>query len=54
MRRLESQGLLQSSWRIEADRPRRYYMLSDEGRLLLPRLKEEWTSITSTLNRMLK
>ena len=25
MRRLESQGLLQSSWRIEADRPRRYY-----------------------------
>jgi len=53
LRRLESQGLLQSDWRIEADRPRRYYVLSDEGRNLLPRLKEEWNSIVSMLNKML-
>jgi len=54
LRRLEGQGLLQSNWRIESDRPRRYYMLSDEGRTLLPRLKEEWTSIASMMNKMLK
>ena len=54
LRRLESQGLLQSNWRVEADRPRRYYVISDEGRALLPRLKEEWTGIVSIMNKMLK
>ncbi len=53
LRRLESQGLLQSNWRIEADRPRRYYMLSDEGRCLLPRLKQEWNNIVLTMTKML-
>jgi PadR family transcriptional regulator PadR len=53
LRRLEGQGLLQSKWRVEADRPRRYYVLSDEGRQLLPRLKEEWTGIVSMLEKML-
>ncbi len=54
LRRLESQGLLQSNWRIEGERPRRYYTLSDEGRALLPQLKNEWTAIVSMLNKMLK
>jgi len=53
LRRLESQGLLQSAWRIETDRPRRYYVLSDEGRTLLPRLKEEWTAIVSMMGKLL-
>jgi DNA-binding PadR family transcriptional regulator len=53
LRRLESQGLLRSNWRVESDRPRRYYMLSDEGRDLLPRLKEEWTGIVSMMEKML-
>jgi PadR family transcriptional regulator PadR len=53
LRRLEGQGLLQSAWRVETDRPRRYYVLSDEGRLLLPRLKEEWNRTTSMINKML-
>jgi DNA-binding PadR family transcriptional regulator len=54
LRRLEGQGLLQSNWRVEADRPRRYYAISEEGRTLLPRLKEEWNGIVSIMNRMLK
>jgi PadR family transcriptional regulator PadR len=53
LRRLESQGLLKSSWRIEADRPRRYYVISPEGQTLLPQLKEEWSSIVSTMTKML-
>jgi len=54
LRRLESQGLLQSNWRVESDRPRRYYVLSNEGRALLPRLKEEWNGIVSMMGKMLK
>jgi PadR family transcriptional regulator, regulatory protein PadR len=53
LRRLESQGLLQSAWRVETDRPRRYYVLSNEGRTLLPRLKEEWAAIVSMMKKML-
>jgi PadR family transcriptional regulator PadR len=53
LRRLEGQGLLQSNWRIEADRPRRYYILSKEGRELLPRLKKEWAGIVATMKKML-
>ena len=53
LRRLEGQGLLQSAWRVETDRPRRYYVLSDEGRTLLPRLKEEWKSIVSLMDKLL-
>ena len=53
LRRLESQGLLQSKWRIEADRPRRYYLLSSEGRALLPRLKDEWNNIVFVMKKML-
>lgn len=53
LRRLEGQGLLQSAWRVETDRPRRYYVLSDEGRQLLPRLKEEWAGIVSMMKKIL-
>ena len=54
LRRLESQGLLQSVWRLEEARPRRYYVISEAGREMLPRLKEEWTKIMSMMEKMLK
>jgi DNA-binding PadR family transcriptional regulator len=54
LRRLESQGLLSSDWKIEGSRPRRYYVISQEGQELLPRLKEEWNKIVSMMERMLK
>jgi PadR family transcriptional regulator PadR len=53
LRRLETQHLLQSAWRVETGRPRRYYMLSAAGIQLLPRLKEEWNNISAILQRML-
>ncbi len=53
LRRLETQGLLESSWRLEDARPRRYYVISEEGRRVLPRLKEEWSKIVSTLEPLL-
>lgn len=45
LRRLEGQGLLQSNWRIEEARPRRYYQTSQEGSILLTNLTEEWKKI---------
>jgi PadR family transcriptional regulator PadR len=54
LRRLESQGLLQSSWRLEEARPRRYYVISLEGRQLLPQLKQEWEHIVSTMQKIMK
>lgn len=53
LRRLESQGLLQSDWNIEGSRPRRYYVISPEGQEMLPRLKEEWNRIVSMMDKML-
>jgi DNA-binding PadR family transcriptional regulator len=53
LRRLEAQGLLESAWKIEESRPRRYYVISPEGRKILPKLKKEWAGIVATMSRML-
>ena len=53
LRRLEAQGLLTSAWRLEDARPRRYYMISQEGHSTLPRLMDEWESMVRMMNRML-
>jgi len=54
LRRLESQGLLKSSWNVEGSRPRRYYVISPEGQELLPKLKEEWNKNVSMMEKMLR
>ena len=53
LRRLEAQGLLESVWKLEEARPRRYYVISTEGKKLLPKLKKEWAGIVSVMNKML-
>ena len=54
LRRLESQGLLQSDWRIVDDaRPRRYYVISAQGKAVLTKLKSEWSAMTETMSQLL-
>lgn len=54
LRRLESQGLLQSDWRIADEaRPRRYYVISAQGRETLAKLKREWFAMAETMQKML-
>jgi DNA-binding PadR family transcriptional regulator len=54
LRRLESQGLLQSDWRIvDEARPRRYYVISPQGRAVLNKLKREWSTMAETMQQML-
>src|SRR5258708_6234853 len=52
LRRLESQGLLESDWREEDKRNKRFYRLSKEGAHILKQLIEEWESMNSSLNRI--
>ncbi len=54
LRRLETQGLLSSSWRLEDARPRRYYMISKEGREILPKMVEEWESMVRMMRHVLE
>ena len=54
LRRLESQGLLQSDWRImDEARPRRYYVISTQGKAVLAQLKKEWSVMAETMQKML-
>src|ERR1700694_5683116 len=54
LRRLESQGLLESEWREEDKRNKRFYVLSADGKLMLKQLLAEWKSIDSSLNGILR
>jgi PadR family transcriptional regulator PadR len=54
LRRLETQGLLQSEWKIQDGPPRRYYSLNADGRGLLARLTETWQGMNGTMNRLLE
>ncbi len=54
LRRLESQGLLVSTWREENKRNKRFYRLSDEGQAILGQLLEEWNAIDTALNRIVR
>lgn len=54
LRRLEAQGLLQSTWNVEEGRPRRYYVVSSEGKKLLPQLKSEWDRMVAAMSKLLK
>jgi PadR family transcriptional regulator, regulatory protein PadR len=54
LRRLEAQGLLQSDWRIvDEARPRRYYVISTQGKAVLTKLKREWSTMSETMKQML-
>lgn len=52
LRRLETQGLLVSSWREENKRNKRFYRLSGEGETVLAHLLEEWHAIDAALGRI--
>jgi PadR family transcriptional regulator, regulatory protein PadR len=49
LRRLEKQGYLRSEWDTKESRPRKYYVLSDQGREVYLRLKIEWKNLSDKL-----
>jgi DNA-binding PadR family transcriptional regulator len=54
LRRLEGQGLLESEWRTGVGTPRRYYVLSTDGRRLYKKLAAGWRELNETMGRLLE
>jgi PadR family transcriptional regulator len=53
LRRLETQGLLDSEWREENNRQKRFYKLSRDGRPILKQLLAELDQINASLTRII-
>lgn len=54
VRRLEKQELLISEWRMENNRKKRFYQLSEVGKQVLDKLTKDWQETESTLNNILE
>ena len=52
LRRLEAQGLLQSEWREEGKRNKRFYRLNADGLAVLAQLLGEWNAISESILRL--
>jgi len=53
IRRLEKQGLLNSEWRSDDKRKKRYYRISELGKTVLTLLKGEWQTLNESINGIL-
>ena len=54
LRRLESQGLLESFWNTEGPKPRKYYVTTEFGKEVLSDLKRHWQGTTESMDKILK
>ena len=55
LRRLESQGLLQSSWNTtDGAKPRKYYVTTSLGQDVLAELKKHWQNAVHSMNNILE
>jgi PadR family transcriptional regulator PadR len=52
LRRLETQGLLQSEWREENKRKKRFYRLTESGEATLAQLLNEFHLINASIDRI--
>ena len=53
LRRLETQELLQSDWRVDSGRPRKYYSLTTRGKQMLEELSGEWNRLALVMGDLL-
>ncbi|RJX26694.1 MAG: PadR family transcriptional regulator [Acholeplasma sp.] len=54
LRRLESQNLLKSEWDTTESRPRKYYVLSEEGKEIYKELIAAWKTIIKETNGLIE
>lgn len=54
LRRLESQGLLESRWETGGAKPRKYYQRTAYGTEIYEELKEYWEQLAAGMKRLLK
>lgn len=53
LRRLEKQGLLASEWKTTGPKPRKYYVLSDNGKKIYRQMCTEWKEMAASLNNLI-
>jgi DNA-binding PadR family transcriptional regulator len=53
LRRLESQGLLTSSWDTDSTKPRKYYERTKDGTAIYKELKKQWNEISTGMEKLL-
>jgi len=54
MRRLEAQGLLKSDWETGGNKPRKYYMITENGKIVLAQIKTHWYSFSANIDELLE
>lgn len=54
MRRLESQGLLKSEWETGEAKPRKYYSITEDGRIVLQKTRESWNKFSQNISQLLE
>ena len=54
LRRLESQGLLESKWETGGTKPRKYYQRTEYGTEIYRQLKTYWENLSAGMERLLK
>ncbi|KAF0091998.1 MAG: PadR-like family transcriptional regulator [Fusobacteria bacterium] len=54
LRRLEKQEILESNWDTDTSKPRKYYRLSENGKLIYKDLCVEWFKMVDSMDQILK
>ena len=53
LRRLETQGLLESQWNTQGAKPRKYYVITHLGKEVYTQLRTHWYSTVANVNILL-
>ena len=54
MRRLESQGLLESQWDTGESKPRKYYKITQDGLAVLEKTRDYWKTFSANVGTLLE
>lgn len=54
LRRLEGQGMLQSEWRTEGNKPRKYYLRTKQGNEMYLLLQRQWQETVQSMNGLME
>ena len=54
LRRLENQCLLKSEWKTNEEKPRKYYLITEDGLKVLEKSKEHWKEYSNAVNKILE
>ena len=53
LRRLDDQELIDSEWIVDTSRPRKYYIINEDGKDILEALSDEWRNQAKRLREVI-